>query len=149
VKRVIAAGHSIGNHTYTHPRNLAYCSKLQVKKELADCEKVIRRLIGRKVSIFRPPRGIYDQDVVRIAGQQGYHTVLWSVCGDKREISNPGLMAKRVIRHVHGGDIILLHDGTFDSRWKDVEATRYIIEALQKEGYRFVTIPQLLNSSSG
>jgi peptidoglycan-N-acetylglucosamine deacetylase len=55
-------------------------------------------------------------------------------------------MAKRVIQNIHGGDIILLHDGTFDSRWKDVEATQLIIETLLKKGFHFVTIPQLLKT---
>jgi peptidoglycan/xylan/chitin deacetylase (PgdA/CDA1 family) len=147
VKQVIANGHSIGNHTYTHPLNMAVCSKSQIVKELTDCESIIRRLTGRRVFIFRPPRGLFNEKVIRIAQKNKYRTVLWSVCGDKRRLNNPKLMAERVIRNIHPGDIILLHDGTADSRWKDVEATQFIIEALLKKGYRFVTIPQLLKES--
>jgi peptidoglycan/xylan/chitin deacetylase (PgdA/CDA1 family) len=143
VEQVIAAGHSIGNHTYSHPRNLAVCSKPKIEKEIQDCQKVIRKLTGESVLIFRPPRGRLNRKVVQIAKKNGYQIVLWSICGDRRTY-NPQRMARRVIQNIHSGDIILLHDGTFDSRWKDVEATGFIVKALTKKGYRFVTVPELL-----
>jgi peptidoglycan-N-acetylglucosamine deacetylase len=144
VKQVVAKGHSIGNHTYTHPFNMAACSKAQINKELTNCQATIKKLVGQRSFIFRPPRGLFNKKVVEIARKNGYLMVLWSICGDSRRAKSPELMARMVTKSIHNGDIILLHDGTFDSRWKDVEATQLIIEALLKKGYQFVTIPQLL-----
>lgn len=148
VKDIIAKGHAIGNHTYTHP-NMATCSRTEIIRELNECQLIIRQVIGRPVFIFRPPRGLFNKDVIRIAQKSGYQTILWSICGNNRNAKNPESMARRVIKNIHPGDIILLHDGTFDSRWKDIDATRLIIESLLKKGFRFVTIPQLLKLSEG
>jgi peptidoglycan/xylan/chitin deacetylase (PgdA/CDA1 family) len=149
VKQVVAKGHSIGNHTYIHPNNIAAYSENRISKELDNCQAVINELTSQRSFIFRPPRGIFNREVARIAEESGYLLVLWSICGDNRRAKNPRLMARRVIRNIHNGDIILLHDGTFDSRWKDVEATQIIIETLLKKGYHFVTVPQLLKYSGG
>lgn len=144
VRQVVAKGHAIGNHTYTHPFNLTFCLTAQIIKELKDCQSIIRKVTGQRVFIFRPPRGLFNKEVVQIAKKKGYQTILWSVCGNNQRANNPRLMARYVINNIHSGDIILLHDGTFDSRWKDVEATRLIIEALLRKGFHFVTVPYLL-----
>lgn len=147
VKQVIAQGHSIGNHTYTHPLNMAVYSKGQIVKEINNCEAMIKQFSGGRTFIFRPPRGRFNQKVVEIVQAKKYQMVLWSACGYKGRVDTPKLMAERVIGKIHPGAIILLHDGTFASRWKDIRATPIIIEALLKKGYRFVTVPQLLELS--
>lgn len=146
VREVIAQGHIIGNHTYTHPRNIDADTRGQVARELERCERVIEHLAGKRAYLFRPPRGLIDGTVFTIAEEQGYRTVLWSVCADHHDAPTPQMMADRVVKLIRPGGIILVHDGRVQSRWKDVLATSLIIEALQKRGYRFVTIPQLLPS---
>lgn len=146
VQQVIAKGHSIGNHTYKHPLDMRICSNSEITKEIKDCESVIREFTGKRPFFFRPPRGFLNLRVVQIAKKSGYEVVLWSVCGDRRKIKDSRAMARRVVKKIRPGDIILLHDGTSDSRWKDVEATQYIIEVLLKKGYQFVTVPQLIGS---
>jgi peptidoglycan-N-acetylglucosamine deacetylase len=88
VKQVIAKGHTIGNHTYTHPFNIAVCSKTQIIKELNDCQTIIQKLIGQPVFIFRPPRGLFDKEVIQIVKKNGYQTILWSICGNNRKANN-------------------------------------------------------------
>jgi peptidoglycan/xylan/chitin deacetylase (PgdA/CDA1 family) len=144
VKQVVAKGHSLGNHTYTHPLNLTVYPKTKIIQELSKGEVTISRFVRKPVFIFRPPRGRLNQKVIRTATLKGYKIILWSICGDKRRLKSPESMARRVTQNIHAGDIILLHDGTFDSRWKDVEATDLIIGILLKKGYRFVTVPELL-----
>lgn len=144
VREVIRRGHVIGNHTYTHPRNLDLDTQAQMIRELDQCEQVIERLTGQRAHLFRPPRGLIDGAAFAIADEEGYRTILWSVCADHHDAPTPELMAERVIKRNRPGGIILAHDGSFPTRWKDVAATPLIIEALQKQGYRFVTIPELL-----
>lgn len=144
VKEVVARGHAIGNHTYTHPHDIEADTEGQIKEELENCERVIERFTGKRTHIFRPPRGLLDGTVFSIASEEKYWTVLWTVSADHHEATTPELMAQRVLKYVKPGGIILLHDGMYSSRWKDVEATHLIIEALRKKGYRFVTVPELL-----
>ena len=144
VEDVVARGHVVANHTYTHPRDMALDTSAQVIQELQRCEEVIERLTGRRAHLFRPPRGLMDGTVFAIAGEEGYRTILWTICADHHDAPKPCQMAERVIQHIRPGAIILAHDGRFAGRWKDVAATPMIIEALKKQDYRFVTIPELL-----
>ncbi len=102
-------------------------------------------MTGKRAHLFRPPRGMFDGSVISIAGEEGYKTILWSICADHHDAPTPEMMAQRVLKHVGPGSIILAHDGSFNSRWKDVVATGLIIEGLKKRGYKFATVPELLS----
>jgi peptidoglycan-N-acetylglucosamine deacetylase len=146
VKAVLAHGHTIGNHTYTHPGNLTAETRAQVRGELEQTEQVIEHLAGRRAYLFRPPRGLLDRAVFRAAAAEGYRTILWTVSADHHDAPTPELMAQRVLQRIRPGGIILAHDGVFCTRWKDVAATPLIIEGLRRRGYRFVTVPELLDA---
>lgn len=144
VKEVVSKGHVIGNHTYSHPSDIKTCTNAQVIQELNHCEEVIQRMTGKHAHLFRPPKGLIGGDVLTTANKEGYKTILWTVCADHHDAPTPQLMAERVLRAVRPGAIILAHDGRFPTRWKDVAATPLIIQALTRQGYRFVTVPELL-----
>ena len=144
VKDIVKRGHVIGNHTYTHPHDIKADTASQVRQELRLCERVIERLTGKSAHLFRPPRGLIDGTVFAAAEEEGYTTVLWTVCADHHDAPTPDMMAKRVLKHNGPGAIILAHDGTYPCRWKDVAATPKIIEELTKRGYKFVTVPEML-----
>jgi peptidoglycan-N-acetylglucosamine deacetylase len=145
-KEVIRRGHAIGNHTYTHPHNIELDTQAQMIRELDQCEQVIEKLTGHRTHLFRPPRGLVDGSVFTIAAEEGYTTILWTVCADHHDAPAPELMARRVLDNNRPGGIILVHDGETGIRWKDVAATQLIIEELRKRGYRFVTVPELLKT---
>jgi len=145
VREVAKQGHIIANHTYTHPHDIELDTRGQVKRELEGCEQVIERLTGKRAHLFRPPRGLIDSTVFMVAEEEGYRTILWTVSADHHDAPTPQLMAKRVLQHIRPGGIILAHDGTFCTRWKDVAATPLIIEELRRQGYWFVIIPELLS----
>jgi peptidoglycan/xylan/chitin deacetylase (PgdA/CDA1 family) len=119
-----------------------------VASEIARCEQSIERVTGVRPKLFRPPRGLLDPAVLRAVSEGGYRTVMWSISADHHDAPTPALMAQRVLRVARPGMIILLHDGYLPSRWKDVIATEIIVRALRREGYRFVTIPELLEMES-
>ena len=91
VKQVVAKGHAIGNHTYTHPLDLTVCTEPRIIRELKDSQSIIRQVTGQQVFIFRPPRGIINKKVVKIIKKNGYQTILWSVCGDKHQTIQPSI----------------------------------------------------------
>jgi peptidoglycan-N-acetylglucosamine deacetylase len=151
-REVQAAGHAIGNHTFTHP-TLALCSGERVQEELRRCAAAVEDagLSFSKVdgaALMRPPWGRRRPGTLRAVRSAGYAPVIWSVTGwDWRKRETAASIAKRCSK-AGDGDVILLHDGTHTEpagdRAASVDATERILERLSGEGYRFVTVPELM-----
>lgn len=148
VKQAIDSGNEIGNHTYTHPHDIEADTDAQMIRELDKCEQIIENMTGKRAHLFRPPRGLINGSVLTIANEEGYKTILWTVCADHHDAPTPEDMARRVMRRIKPGAIVLAHDGMTGMRWRDVPATEEIIRQLQAKGYKFVTISELLRLSS-
>lgn len=144
VKEVSSRGHVIANHTFTHPANLRELDDQQVLWELKAASDMSENMTGQRNYLFRPPRGIMDDRLMRTVRGAGYNVFIWSICADNRATPTPELMAKRVIEQIKPGQIILLHDGRIPERKLDVEATSLILADLSAKGYRFVTVPELM-----
>ena len=136
VEQEVKEGHLVANHTLDHPRDLEHCSPLQVLEEIDGCEKILQQKIQQQPHYFRPPRGFIDLNTYRIVTGRNYKTILWTVSGDHHDAPTPEAMAERVLDVVQPGSIILLHDGNFYNRWKDVEAAKLILDKLTKKGYK-------------
>ncbi|MGI6550780.1 MAG: polysaccharide deacetylase family protein [Syntrophomonadales bacterium] len=138
----VYAGHEIENHSFTHP-DLLRNTDLTTNEEILWCQEAVQKLTGREPLYFRPPRGLYNPDIVKLASVYGYRLVLWSVCLENRTAPTPEAMAARVVKKCGPGSIILAHDGRTD-RSKTVKALPILIESLLQKGYRLVTLEQLL-----
>jgi peptidoglycan/xylan/chitin deacetylase (PgdA/CDA1 family) len=77
-RAVAAAGHEIGNHTYTHP-NLIFCSRAQIEAQIATCRRVLTDTIGEHSNLFRPPFGGRRPEVLSIAKRLGLLPVMWRI----------------------------------------------------------------------
>jgi peptidoglycan/xylan/chitin deacetylase (PgdA/CDA1 family) len=139
----VAAGHAIGDHSWGHP-DLTRLSAGQVTGQLADTRAIIQQVMGVQTSIFRPPYGAYNRQILTIASGLGLSTILWNV--DPRDWSRPGTGAiiNNILGNTRNGSIILLHDGG-GNRSQTVDALSTIIERLRARGFVFVSIPQLLS----
>lgn len=152
-KRIVKEGHSIGNHTYDHPYLLVQ-SKSHIEYQLRKTEQAIVTATGIKPRLFRPPYGVNSSWIYNILKENGYVTVEWSVTGHNggRDIP-PEKIIGNVLNKAKNGSIILLHDGDRLIRGADrrniVRALPVIIESLQKDGYRLVTVPELLSLDKG
>lgn len=141
VKREIAEGHVIGNHTWHHwyqflnPQAAAY--------EIVHTEDLIYQVTGIKTNLFRPPGGIMHNGVADYARNSKYAIILWS--SDSADYSRPAVpkLINNVFREAKPGGIVLMHDGG-GNRSKTVQALPEIIANFRKQGYTFVTIPELL-----
>ncbi|HZD49204.1 MAG TPA: polysaccharide deacetylase family protein [Silvibacterium sp.] len=147
-RRVHAAGHLIGNHTFTHPR-LLFQPPSRVREELASTSSVIEDAIGEKIRYFRPPHGARRPDVLRTARELGLTPVLWNVSSYDWTTTNPETILvnldngiRRNRRHGHGSNL-LLHDGSQagigQDRTATVAATAALLARSQQEQIRFVT----------
>ena len=142
-RRVAAAGHVIGNHTYTHP-NLAVCSEERVRRQLSDCEKILQDTLGDHSRLFRPPFGARRPRVLKIAREMGFAPVMWSVTSYDWKPTTAERVERHAIRQISGGDIILLHDGGHVALGADrahtVAATAALITRYKGEGFSFVPV---------
>ncbi|MEH1796432.1 MAG: polysaccharide deacetylase family protein [Nostoc sp.] len=141
LKQEIAEGHVIGNHTWHHwyqflnPQAAAY--------EIDHTSDLIFQTTGLKTNLFRPPGGVMHNGVVDYARNSKYAIILWS--SDSVDYSRPPVpkLIGNVFREAKPGGIVLMHDGG-GNRSKTVEALPEIIANFRNQGYRFVTIPELL-----
>lgn len=144
VREVAARGHVIENHTFTHPGDLRKVDNKRVEWELRASSNLCEHLTGQRPYLFRPPRGILNNILIRTIRGSGYDIIIWSICADNHAAPTAAMMAQRVVKQIQPGQIILLHDGRIPGRKLDVEATRLILDDLSKKGYKFVTVPELL-----
>lgn len=136
VQRMQEEGHLIGNHSYRH---------IQMTKEGADqacteieqTEKIIQSITGKRPEYLRPPYGAWNE---QLECRVNLTTVLWNVDSLDWKLQNTERIVRRVEKDVKNGDIILMHD-IFPT---SVEAALQIVDDLQKQGYEFVTVEELL-----
>lgn len=142
VRQEYQQGNAIGNHSWTHP-DLTKLSSIDVHSQLQQTSSAIQTATGVTPTVFRPPYGNYNTVVQSIAASLGLSTVLWNV--DPRDWALPGTSAiiNNVLNSVHNGSIIEMHDGG-GYRSETVAALPTIITTLEQRGYRFVTIPHLI-----
>ncbi len=142
-KRVHMAGHEIGNHTFTHP-HLKQLGEEALLSEIEDCNREIAGITQKPPLLFRPPEGAKDTTACRALAKKGITPVMWSIdTNDWRGGKPPLLMAKEILKQVKGGDIILCHD-YITGDYTTPRALDIVIPQLQKSGYRFVTVSELL-----
>ena len=138
VKELDARGFEIGTHSETHPQ----MSKLSAQKcheELATSCQKIYQLTGKMPTLFRPPFGDYNNQLIETATSLGLYTIQWSV----DSLDWKGLTARQIAERVQSaksGDIILCHNNSDHI----VEALPLIFEALKLKGLQFCTIGQLI-----
>lgn len=139
-KQVAAAGHAIGNHTWNH-QYLKY-NEEGAAREIDRTSSLIEELTGIQTSIFRPPGGILNNGLAAYAQKKNYAVVMWSADSFDWRTLTESLM-DNVMRQAKSGGIVLMHDGG-GNRARTVKALPDIIARLRKEGYIFVTVPELL-----
>lgn len=154
VRRTLAEGHALGNHTYSHT-SILRLSKDEIASELRRCAEAVEaaectftQVPGGK--LCRPPYGRKRPSALRAVRDAGYVPVLWSVtCWDWSKRATADTIWRHAKKQTRGGDVILLHDGDGDHGF-DVErggslvTTERIIERYGGQGFEFVTIPELV-----
>ncbi len=151
LRREVAEGHELGNHTFTHP-DISSIPPMQFRLELSATQRLFESAVGRQSHLFRPP---YAEDAepetadqvrpLELVRERGYLTVGMKV--DPGDWQRPGVQAivQRTIEQLerHQGNIVLLHDGGGD-RSQTVEALPLLIAQVRQRGYRFVNVSDLI-----
>ncbi|MGJ8677349.1 MAG: polysaccharide deacetylase family protein [Akkermansiaceae bacterium] len=141
IRRIVAEGHEIGNHTVKHP-NLSKMSNAAVRQELNGCRDAIVSACGVKPRTMRPPYGALNSSQRSwIFSEYGYPTILWDV--DPQDWKKPGasVVSSRIINGTRNGSIVLAHD----LHKSTIDAMPRALDGLLQKGFKFVTVSQLLN----
>ena len=142
VRQMVGRGHEIANHSYSH-KLPSKSSKAQLQEEIVKCNEAVRKITGTTPAYYRAPSGDYTETALLLAEQNGMTAVQWSVDSlDWMKDKSRADLVNRVTGNVASGSIILFHNDTNYT----VAALPEILEHLQKEGYRFVTVGDLLLS---
>ncbi|WKV08126.1 delta-lactam-biosynthetic de-N-acetylase [Thermoanaerobacterium sp. CMT5567-10] len=140
VKRMVAEGHIVGNHTVNHP-SLPKISDEKVKSEITGLAEMFKSLTGKDMHYFRPPMGEYSERTLYITKSLGYKTVFWSLAlADWQPLpGGPEESYNTVMSRIHPGAVILLHAVSKD----DTMALDRILKDLKAQGYVFKTLDDL------
>lgn len=146
-RRIVADGNVIANHSWDHSR-LATAVDFRYS-QLQRTQDEIQTITGVVPRFFRPPAGIHTPWQMKKVNSSNMVTVNWDAEGfDWMKPNSPERIEQKVLASVRPGSIVLLHDGDETRHGADrsqtVAALPVIIETLRAEGYRFVTLPELL-----
>lgn len=147
VKRMLAEGHIVANHTYHHPDMSKIASKESFSKELTDLEALYTEITGQTMpKYYRPPQGKYSEANLQMAKDLGYHTFFWSLAyvdwyQDKQPSREEAF--KKLLGRIHPGAVVLLHSTSSTNaaildelltKWEDMGYTFKSIDALAVSG---------------
>jgi peptidoglycan/xylan/chitin deacetylase (PgdA/CDA1 family) len=143
---IAAQGHTVGNHTYTHP-SLVLHSASYISDEISRCDDAIESATGKRPRWMRPPFGFRSPLLGGIVRQRGgAGVVMWSALARDWN-PQPAEPVIRRLRRVRGGDIVLLHDGDHripeGDRSHTVAALEYWLPRWKDAGLRFVTLDEI------
>ncbi|HEY2421452.1 MAG TPA: polysaccharide deacetylase family protein [Neobacillus sp.] len=152
LKREVKEGHEIANHTFHHIYNKNITSA-KLTSELVETDKIIQKFTGFKPTLYRPVGGHYNDLIIHTAIKNGKAVILWSWNQDPRDWKNPPArqICNYVTKGVKPGNIILFHDwhgSEYTKTCQTVNALETILDFLAKNGYKCVTVSELLYRST-
>ena len=144
IKNIAAQGHQLSNHSFSHP-DFTKLTAAQMKSELDRTDTVIRNLTGKSTKpLFRAPFGAVNNAVLAGVGAAGYtHTIQWNIDTVDWKGVSATQITNKVMNNIKPGSIVLMHTGA--GAPGTPVALPDMITKLKAQGYKFVTVSQLLN----
>ncbi|MEI6713951.1 MAG: polysaccharide deacetylase family protein [Verrucomicrobiota bacterium] len=140
LKRIVAEGHEIANHSYSHPI-LASKPESGLRDELDKTHQAVLKATGVNMKVMRPPYGALSEPQRRwVRANFGYSVILWDVDPLDWKFRDAGRVEQEILGHTHAGSIILAHD----IHKSTVDAMPATLDALVAKGFKFVTVSELL-----
>ena len=145
VRRMVADGHTVGNHTYHHYDMSKIADEDSFRAELESLEALYTDVTGEALPrYYRPPQGIYSEENLKMAQALGYHTVFWSLAyvdwyADDQPTHEQAF--SKLLGRIHNGAVVLLHS---TSR-TNAEILDELLTRWEELGYRFGTLDELFD----
>ncbi len=153
VKREVADGDIVGNHSYSHSHDLPIMASSTLRADMTHAQAIIIHEASVQPHFFRAPYGSTTPQMIQEIQNEGYVFVGWDVDpNDWNNANSSAAIISYVESKVKPNDILLFHDGheegTTYSRDNTIQALPIVIDGLKKQGYTFVTVDKLLHTSA-
>ncbi|WP_157277252.1 polysaccharide deacetylase family protein [Oerskovia sp. Root22] len=139
VRREVAEGHAVGNHTWSHP-DLSKLGTDQISQELQSTADAVEAASGVRPTLVRPPYGATSDTVTSVLSQRNEPAILWNVDTEDWKNKDSAMTSERALAGARPGAILLMHD----IHASTVSAVPGIVDSLRAAGYTLVTVPDLL-----
>jgi peptidoglycan-N-acetylglucosamine deacetylase len=145
VRRARDEGHEIGNHTWSHP-DLSQVTQREADWQLSRTHDLLGKVVGQSPTLFRPPYGKLDCVGLLAAAARGYRVTLWS---ETLRGAHAGQDAAATVRDIGNGGIVLMHDSGPAASMALVGVLDSFLVRLQRRGFTFATVSELIRPSPG
>lgn len=141
VKAIAKAGHDLGNHSENH-KQMSQLNADNCKEELMSVHNKVKELTGIDMTLFRPPYGDYNDNLIETANACNYHVIQWDIDSLDWKDYGADSIVDKVCNHKHlgNGSIILCHNGAKYTK----DALESMIITLKEKGYQFVPLSKLI-----
>jgi peptidoglycan/xylan/chitin deacetylase (PgdA/CDA1 family) len=141
VTEILAHGHTLANHTHTHPSRMFWCTLLpKIVREIDSCAATLRTTAERPAEFFRAPVGMKNPFVHPVLARRGLRLIGWTVRALDTVLRDPARVAARVEKRARPGAIIVLHEGRHTNTDASLgpRCLELTLQRLAARGYRFV-----------
>ncbi|MGS4345907.1 polysaccharide deacetylase family protein [Myroides odoratus] len=140
-QRILEEGHTIGNHSYSHPNSMGFLSTAQVKTEIQQGDAVIQRILQIQTPFYRPPFGITNPHIAKALRQTKHRVIGWTNRSLDTVMQDDKAIFNRVYSRIDTQTLVLLHDTSESS----VKALERLLKQLQQDKYKMVNLVTFLN----
>ena len=141
VKSIDAAGHTLGNHSFSHSFFIDFKSKKAFVDEVNSTSKLVDSIIGKKMKLFRPPYGVTTPNLARAAKELNLQVIGWNVRSLDTTNDSQEVILNRIKQKLKPGSIVLLHDTSS----KSVNVLRHLLQHCAASGIKIVNVENALN----
>ena len=141
LKQIIADGHLVGNHSYSHSKFFDFYNAKQIVAEIKKTDALLEKYTSKKINFFRPPYGVTTPSIRRALNITGHKVIGWNIRSLDGGTKNKELIFNRIIKRVSPGGIVLLHDTASHS----VLVLEQFLQFLEQNNYKVISIEELLN----
>jgi peptidoglycan/xylan/chitin deacetylase (PgdA/CDA1 family) len=139
--RIVKEGHIIGNHTYSHSEKTGWMGVQKMKKEIDEADAIIKKTIGKKPELYRPPFGVTNPSIEKAVKQTGHQVIGWSIRSLDTVIKDQNPILERIVKRLAPGKVVLLHDTSA----KTVDVLEKLLKEMSRQSYTSVTADTLFN----
>lgn len=143
VKRMVDEGHVLGNHSYSHSNGFPVLGRKHMRSDLKYCTDILERISGKRITFFRPPFGVINPTIGSLVREFGFQTIGWSIRSLDTMSCSRARILSRVMKRVHPGAIVLLHDNQEYSE----QLVEQLIVGIRASGYEIVSLERLINEA--
>lgn len=141
VQRMLAEGHTVGNHTWSHSKTTGFMNAREMEAEIRAGNQAIQAATARNVKFYRPPFGVTNPSVKKAVQETGHTVMGWSIRSLDTVIPDEKRILDRIRRRLRPGKVILLHD----TSQKSVNVVRKLLQELEERSLRSVPLDELFN----